>query len=267
MKRSNRKSILMLAASFITGCLLVARIEAHEGLNTIFGGNTSNLPPHAVTGEKLKSMIEQVPCENLNQLSPVAWEMVVTCNDLNFPTIIHTNESGSVIWARYNLAAIPENARPEEYTPCLLEMLAKNGTIGDCFFSYDPQYRMIQVWNCIQVRGEVTVEDLKNQLVMLADLAAGTRTLWDPTQWGQDAPRHTGQWNAAAAGMVLVLDNAGRFELRANNTVTSGNYTIDGDNMTMVDDRGEKISAQVRFDNANQFTLLVNGNEIGFVRQ
>jgi hypothetical protein len=267
MKRSNRTSTLMLAICFITGCVLAARIEANEGLNSIFGGNTtSSLPAYAMTGERFKALLDQIPADEKKQLSDTAWEMTITYKDISFPALVHTNEKGNAIWARYNLAAIPENARPEEYTPYMLELMAKSGTFGDSFFSYDSEHRMIQVWGCIQVRSEVTVQELANHLIMLAEMSIETQSLWNPAQWGQDTPRHAGQWNAAANGMVLVLDIANRFELRVNNNVTRGSYTIDGDSLSLVDDRGEKIDAQVRFDNANQFTLMVNGNEIGFVR-
>jgi hypothetical protein len=80
-------------------------------------------------------------------------------------------------------------------------------------------------------------------------------------------PQHVGTWHAAANNMMLSLTGSNSFELRVNGQVLSGQYTIDGDALIMQDTQGEKIQGNVRFDNANQFSLIINGAQIQFVRQ
>jgi hypothetical protein len=73
-------------------------------------------------------------------------------------------------------------------------------------------------------------------------------------------------WEAEANGMTLDLQNANRFELTVGETVTKGSFNLDANQLTMEDSTGEKLTGEIKFDNPNQFQLIVEGNVTVFVR-
>jgi hypothetical protein len=263
-----KRQTSILAICLLAGSLLASNINANDGLNALFNNPAANHNPSvAFTADDLKEFVESIPTSNLKALSERAYRFDVEYGDFVFPTLVSTNEAGSVIWTSFNLAAIPEKSTPEEYSPVLLQLLSKNGEYGDYFFSYSEDNRMITLHGCIQVRSKITVQNLTDHLITLGEVASESKNLWSPALWGQDNPRHIGKWHSASHEMDLVLSPANRFELTSAGQVTAGSYRIDGDQVSMKDDRGDTIQGSIRFENANKFSILANGNEIDFVRQ
>lgn len=265
MKRHN----IILAVCFLAGSFLASNINANEGLNSLFGGtNVKADEPSSIafTPADLKAFVESIPAKNVNALSETAYTFDVEYRDYSFPTAVHTNDTGSIIWASYNLAPIPNEAAPDEYSNILLKLMSSNGEFGDFFFSYTEETRMITLHGCIQVRCKVTSQELTDHLIQMGEIAVERQNLWNPSLWNQNNPRHIGTWHSEMHQMDLILAPSNRFELIAGGQPMNGNYVIDGDELTMTDTSGETIVGNVRFDNANQFSILVNGNEIAFTR-
>lgn len=266
MKRHN----IILTICFLAGSLLASNINANEGLTAAFG-NKNNIAPSdgssiAFTPADMKSFVESIPAQNVKALADSTYRFDVEYKEITFPTLMHANEKGSIVWASFNLAPIPDTASPDEYSPILLKLLSSNGEYGDYFFSYSEDTRMITLHGCIQVRGKITNDDLTSHLINMGDVAIEKQNLWNPSLWNHDNPRHIGSWHSNTHKMDLVLSTSNRFELNTGGNPMKGNYAIDGDKLTMQDEKGETIQGEVRFDNANQFSILVNGNEIVFVR-
>ena len=264
------RNFLTLTLCFVVGIILAARLEATDGLKSAFGTatnpNTGSAPYY--TPNQLGQFIQSIAKSEIQSSDDkTAYSFEYTTNELDFPTWMHINAENTMIWAHYNLAAIPADANPANYAAKLLDLLAQNGNYGDYFFSYDPEHRMITVYGCLQVRGPITDNDLKTHLDRMAHCAMKTQNLWDPAAWNKAMPQHVGTWHASSNNMTLVLTGSNSFELKVNGQVLSGQYSIDGDALVMQDTQGEKIQGNVRFDNANQFSLIINGAQIPFVRQ
>ncbi len=268
-EKTMNRNFLTLTLCFVLGIILAARLEATDGLKSAFGSaspNTNTAPHYSPIqlGQFIQSLTKS---EIKSSDDKTAYAFEYSVDDLNFPTWMHINSDNTMIWAHYNLAAIPAEANPADYAAKLLDLLAHNGNYGDYFFSFDPEHRMITVYGCLQVRGPITDNDLKTHLDRMAHCARETENLWNPAAWNKTMPQHVGTWHAAANNMTLSLTGSNSFELRVNGQVLSGQYTIDGDALIMQDTQGEKIQGNVRFDNANQFSLIINGAQIQFVRQ
>ncbi len=265
-----KRQTFILTICFLAGSFLASRTEANDGLNALFNNNntiSNDNSPIAFTPADLKAFVESIPTKNVAAVSETAYKFDVEYRDYSFPTVVHTNEAGTIIWASFNLAPIPENASPDDYSNILLKLLSANGEFGDYFFSYSEATRMITLYGCIQVRSKVSTQELTDHLIAMGEIAVDKQNLWNPTLWNQDDPRHVGSWHSESHKLDLVLAPSNRFELNAGGNPMAGNYAIDGDQLKMQDDKRETIQGNVRFDNANEFSILVNGNEIVFVRK
>jgi hypothetical protein len=238
MKRHN----IIVTICFLAGSFLASNINANDGLNSLFNNtksNTNNSSSIAFTPADLKAFVDSIPTQNAEALNDTTYKFDVEYRDYSFPTLVQTNETGSIIWATFNLAPIPENSSPDEYAAILLKLLASNGEFGDFFFSYSEESRMITIHGCIQVRSTVTSQELTDHLIRMGDIAVEKQNLWNPSLWNQDNPRHIGTWHSESHKMDLKLAPSNRFDLTAGGNPMSGNYTIDGDQLTMTDGNGE----------------------------
>jgi len=258
-----RHKILLLTA-LVLGTVAAAQVKANEGLKNLIGRPAESSSP-LTTAAEFREIIDAVPKQEFKEINERVFVFEIRYDEFAFPTIVSRSEDGTHIWNAFRLAAIPENVSAEELVGRLSKLLAVNGDWGDFFFSYDLERRVITFHGCIQVRHKLDQQSYLDHLVKMGQIAKETESLWSPAAWTRDLPRHVGQWRAEN-GIQLQLVDGERFQLIVSGTTTTGGYQIDGDQVVMQEDDGERLSGQIRFENANQFTLLVDGNATSFTR-
>ena len=263
-----KRNFLTLTVCFVLGILAASQLEANDNDNlTSAFGQPANSDKVSPVGSQLKQYVESLGVSYESSEDQIAYSFTYSHEGIEIPTNMHTTEAGSV-WAGFNLASIPAEANPADYAQHLLNLLQMSGENGDYFFSYNPDHRMIKIYGCLQTsNASIDQERLAVYIKGMAIAAIKTEKYWNPAAWNQQLPQHVGTWHADSNGMQLTLSGSGGFELKVNGQVMSGQYQIDGDDLSMKDTKGESIQGKIRLDNGNQFTLIVNGQQIVFVRQ
>jgi hypothetical protein len=256
---------LTLTLALILGILSANQVLAFGDLKSLTGGAPVK-ESSITTLEEFKTILESVPKENFREINERVFAFEVKCSGFILPTVAVRTPSGNFIWNAFRLATIPADTPAEVMAERMMKLLAASGDAGDFFFSYDEEARMITLHGCIQVQGKINSQFYIDHLIVMGEFAAKTEKLWNPELWGADEPKHIGKWEAEANGMTLDLQNANRFELTVGETVTKGSFNLDANQLTMEDSTGEKLTGEIKFDNPNQFQLIVEGNVTVFVR-
>lgn len=257
---------LILTLALILGTMAASQVHARGDLKAL----ANQEKPEAavvITPEEFKQILEAIPKENLQELKEGVFAFDVNHAGFKLPFISVRTPSGIFIWNTIRLAPVPNDISPELMAQRMIKLLAASGEAGDFFFSFDEESRMITLHGCIQIQKKLTPEYYINHLITMVDIAIATENLWNPGKWDADEPKHIGRWESEANGMTLNLKHADRFELIVGQNVTKGNFKLEDNSLTMQDSNGEKLTAQIKFDNPNQFRLIVDGNVNVFVRQ
>lgn len=256
---------LTLTLALILGILSANQVLVFGDLKALTDG--AAVEESAVTTlAEFKTILESVPKENFREVNERIFAFDVRHSGFILPTVAVRTPSGNFIWNAFRLAPVPTDTPAEVMAERMMKLLAASGDAGDFFFSYDQESRMITLHGCIQVQGKITSEFYIDHLIVMGDFAAKTETLWNPEMWSADQPKHIGKWEAAANGMTLDLRNANRFELTVGQNVTKGSFKLDANQLTMEDSTGDTLTGEIKFDNPNQFQLIVEGNVNVFVR-
>jgi len=157
---------------------------------------------------------------------------------------------------------------PNDYADRLWKLLEFNGNYGDCFFSVVGSSKAITLVGAIQLKDEVTDQDIMDHLKYLGGISIKTEDLWNTDKW-KDAPKYVGTWDTTEAPkMSIVLGRSGQFNLTSpSGSKTVGSYKIVGGKIEMTEKDGETIEGKIEFADANNFTLDVNGNKMKFRRR
>lgn len=256
---------LTLTLALILGVLSANQVLAVDGFKALAGQAPVEESANT-TLEEFKTILEAVPKENYREINERVFAFEVKHAGFILPTVAVRTPNGNFIWNAYRLAPVPTDTPAEILAERMMKLLAASGEGGDFFFSLDQESRMITLHGCIQVHGKISSDYYIDHLMVMADFAAKTENLWNPEQWGSDEPKHIGKWESEASGMTLHLQNANRFELIVGENVTKGRFELDGNQLTMEDSSGEKLSAEIKFEGPNQFQLIVADNVNVFVR-
>lgn len=256
---------LTLTLALILGVLSANQVLAFDGFKAL-SGQAPTEESSITTLDEFKTILDSVPKENFREISDRVFVFDVKHAGFILPTIAQRSPNGNFIWNAYRLAPIPEDVPAEKVAERMIKLLAASGEGGDFFFSVNEETRMITVHGCIQVHGKISAQSYIDHLIVMADFAAKFENLWNPEKWDADEPKHIGQWESEGSGMTLNLQPSNHFELIVGSNVTKGSFKLEGDTLTMVDSNGDKLSAEIKFDNPNQFQLIVANNTNVFVR-
>lgn len=256
---------LTLTLALILGILSANQVLAFADLRTLTG-NSSVKESAITTLDEFKTILESVPKEKFREINERVFAFEIKTSGFALPTIAVRSPNGSFIWNTFRLAPVPADTPAEVLADRMMKLLAASGELGDFFFSYDAESRMITLHGCIQVHGKITTEFYLDHLSAMGTVVEKTEHLWNPEKWAADEPKHIGTWEAESNGMTLKLQNADRFELIVGETVTKGSFKLDGNQLTMEDSTGDTLTGEIKFDNPNQFQLNVEGNVNVFVR-
>jgi len=265
-----KRNFLTLTLCFVLGIAFACQVQANENntLASAFGSaptNNATSPVPKFATNDLQGFLSTLPVDVAEEDG--VFNFKYKQGDLTLPIRMAVLEGGTEVWAVTNLDDLPDNADPAQYIHQILKLLASNGSHGDYFFKYQPDSGMIQLWGCFQVRHQVSHDQLNEFLQEMSACALKTVPLWNTADWGKDDPMYVGTWHSADNKMTLDLNASKAFHLDHNGQKMSGKFAIDGDSLQMRDTTGDEINATIRFDNANQFTLSVNGVPMVFVRQ
>jgi hypothetical protein len=259
------RNYLTLTLALILGVLSANQVFAFDGFKAL-SGRTPVEESSLTTLEEFKTLLESVPKENFREASERVFLFDVKHGGFILPTVALRSPNGNYIWNAYRLAPVPQDAPTEKVAERLVKLLAASGEGGDFFFSIDEETRMISLHGCIQVHGKISSQSYIDHLIAMGDFAVKTENLWNPEKWDADVAKHIGKWESEDSGMVLNLQPSDRFELVVGKTITKGNFKLEGSTLTMEDSNGETLIAEIKFDNANQFQLIVSDNTNIFVR-
>jgi hypothetical protein len=256
---------LTLTLALILGILSANQVLAFGDLKSLTGGAPVK-ESSITTLEEFKTILESVPKEKFREINERVFAFEVKSSGFVLPTVAVRTASGKFIWNAFRLAQIPADTPAEVMAERMMKLLAASGDAGDFFFSYDEEARMISLHGCIQVHGKITSDFYIDHLIVMGEFAANTEKLWNPELWGADEPKHIGKWESQTNGMTLDLQPSNRFELTVDQNVTKGSFTLDATQLTMEDSTGDTLTGEIKFDNPNQFQLIVEGNVNVFVR-
>lgn len=256
---------LTLTIALIIGALSANHVLAFDGFKALSGA--APVEESALTSlDEFKTILESVPKENFRAASERIFLFDVKHAGFILPTVALRSPNGNFIWNAYRLAPVPKDVPAEKLAERMMKLLAASGEGGDFFFSVDEESRMISLHGCIQVHGKISAQSYLDHLITMGDFVAKTENLWNPENWNADEPKHIGRWESEGSGMTLSLQNSDRFELIVGKTVTKGSYKLNGSELVMEDSNGDKLTAEITFDNPNQFRLIVANNTNIFVR-
>ncbi|MDP1562919.1 MAG: hypothetical protein Q8M16_16190 [Pirellulaceae bacterium] len=256
---------LTLTLALILGVLSANQVFAFDGFKAL-SGRAPTVESSLTTLDEFKTILNSVPKENFREVSDRVFVFEVKHAGFILPTIATRSPEGNFIWNAYRLAPIPEDVPAEKVAERMIKLLAASGEGGDFFFSVNEETRMITVHGCIQVHGKISTQFYIDHLIVMGDFAAKCENLWNPEKWDTDEPKHIGQWESEGSGMTLKLQPSNHFELIVGSNVTKGKFKLDGNTLIMEDSNGDKLSAEIKFDNPNQFQLIVADNTNIFVR-
>lgn len=256
---------LTLTLALILGVLSANQVFAFDGFKAL-SGRAPVEESSITTLDEFKTILESVPKENFRAADERVFLFDVKHAGFILPTVALRSPNGNFIWNAYRLAPVPQDVSTDKLAERMMKLLAASGEGGDFFFSIDPETRMVSIHGCIQVHGKISAQYYIDHLMAMGDFVAKTENLWNPEKWDADEPKHIGQWESESSGMTLKLQPSNRFELVVGDSVTKGNFELDGNTLTMEDSNGEKLTAEIKFDNPNQFQLIVADNTNVFVR-
>ncbi len=256
---------LTLTLALILGLLSANQVFAVDGFKAL-AGRAPVEESSVTTLEEFKTLLESVPKENFRAATERVFLFDVKHAGFILPTVASRSPNGNFIWNAYRLAPVPNEVSAEKLAERMIKLLAASGEAGDFFFSIDEESRMISLHGCIQVHGKISSQYYIDHLIVMADFAAKNENLWNPEKWDSDEPKHIGKWESEGSGMTLHLQPSNRFELIVGQTVTKGSFKLEGNTLVMEDSNGDKLTADIKFDNANQFQLIVSDNTNIFVR-
>lgn len=167
----------------------------------------------------------------------------------------------------------------------LLELMAASRNFAPAFFTYDAEYKRIELRQRISNRG-VTTANLKRSLERLADIAIDNEAAWNlpkptatkppatkPASTPPPAPSAIsvsallGTWAADRSkdeAIALKLDADGKFILAiakgSNTTRSNGKFSLSGQTLSLTADDGTKLNGTVRLNGTNGFDLQLPGN-------
>ena len=251
MKRNN----LAIAICFVLGLLFAGQIDASDN-----GLNNNNF-----TAANIESFLESVAPGQYKEIDNGTYSVDCQVGDGTVPMLIAMSEDGECIWASLMLGDLPADFSNDT----LLRLLEQSGEKGDYFFKFYTESRTLALQGALQLRGAVNNELLGDHLIRLIELAEETATMWDFNRVtiSRSGGKHVGNWHCNSANITVSLDDYRQFEMNSDGELLSGQFQIDGDRFVMIDKSGERVEGNIRFDNANQFTLMVNGDQFVFVRQ
>lgn len=217
------------------------------------------------TNEEWRDMLKGLPLNKFTEVSDNCWLLHVLCNGKVLTMIVARSPDGTRVWNTFRLAEVPSDIPAEILASHLAKLMLVNGTAGDFFFSLDDDMT-VNFNGCIHVHRKISPEEYLAHLGQMAKIVVDQESLWNPSLWPREKPKHVGQWRSASGTILLNLNAADRFELKVEKSVTKGKYSLNGTKLVMIDLLGEKLEAELTLKNDGELRLTAEGEITDFTR-
>lgn len=266
-----RLTILALSLQLVLGnvSFLQAETPPQSSLQSLFSASTEASPSPGKTPDgsqlefsHLKAILNQLGYK-ITDLSEGVMEVEVVQGTWTLPTVVSLSNDGSKIWMFVRLGTLSDD--PATSVNQLRSLLAANGEYGPEFFKYVEDTNLLLLYSC---RDNIGLDNTKIKATVehLAGVAVETSDIWKAT--ATPVGKHVGQWQAAQGSKRMDFSFAanGGFSMKTSDGINlTGNYTI-LDSKLLLETGSEKTELAMEWNDANHFSLSLNGKILTFER-